>query len=92
MKNQVNQSQELSRSAVVISKDKLSDADLRCMVRKLNLLFGEIQRYKETHREQRIGYYNASIGSIVNAYREGDLNFEETIEAIKAASKREAGK
>ena len=51
-------------------------------VSQLNNLFTEIQSYKREHPEQRLGYYEQSIGSILNAYREGDLSFDEAIAAI----------
>lgn len=73
-----------SHSQIVVDKDILSDADLRGKVEQLNRLFKEIQAYKEAHREQRIGYYTLSLGSILNAYREGDISFDETINAIQA--------
>jgi len=43
---------------------------------ELNRLFKEIQSDKKAHPETKIGYY-LSVPSILNAYREGDLDFDE---------------
>jgi len=58
------------------------DNELLRKVSQLNNLFTEIQSYKREHPEQRLGYYEQSIGSILNAYREGDLSFDEAVAAI----------
>ena len=42
----------------------------------LNRIFKEIQADKAAHPETKVGYCY-SVGSILNAYREGDLSFEE---------------
>ena len=46
-------------------------------VNRLNALFGEIQAYKAANPEARLGYYTANLGSLLNAYREGDIGFDE---------------
>lgn len=43
---------------------------------QLNRLFKEIQSDKQAHPETKLGYYY-SVPSILNAYREGDLTFQE---------------
>lgn len=48
---------------------------------QLNSLFKEIQADKVAHPETKLGYY-LTVGSILNAYREGDLSFEECCELL----------
>lgn len=49
---------------------------------QLNALFKEIQSDKATHPESKLGHY-LTVGSILNAYREGDLTFEECHELLE---------
>lgn len=55
------------------------------MVSKLNKVFQEVQAYKRLHPETKTAFYTNSIGSLLNAYREGDVEFEECIALIEAA-------
>jgi hypothetical protein len=49
---------------------------------ELNTLFKQIQADKAAHPETKLGYYY-SVPSILNAYREGDLNFEDACALLK---------
>jgi hypothetical protein len=53
------------------------------LTEKLNLAFLELQAYKREHPELRLGY-NTSFGSLLNAYREGDIEFEECIKILES--------
>lgn len=55
------------------------------MVSKLNKVFQEVQAYKRAHPETKTTFYTNNIGSLLNAYREGDVEFEECIALIQAA-------
>lgn len=56
---------------------------------QLNTLFREIRAYKEAHPETACGYYSASYGSLLNAYREGDVGFDECIELLRKVPETE---
>lgn len=56
---------------------------LELKVRQLNEIFLDVQAYKAAHPEVRCGYYPQDYGSLLNAYREGDVSFEECIELLK---------
>lgn len=58
------------------------DLTLRLKVGQLNTIFKEVQEYKRRHPEKRNGYYPNVYGSLLNAYREGDLTFDECIELL----------
>lgn len=45
-------------------------------LKQLNTLFKEIQADKAAYPETKIGYYY-SVPSILNAYREGDLSYDD---------------
>jgi hypothetical protein len=51
-------------------------ARLHPKLNALNRIFKEIQADKAAHPETKVGYYY-SVPSILNAYREGDLSFDE---------------
>jgi hypothetical protein len=51
-------------------------------VDRLNELHQEIQKYKAEHPEEKLGYWQNTPGSILNAYREGDLSFDEAVEVL----------
>jgi hypothetical protein len=57
---------------------------------ELNRVFKQIQEYKNQHPESRSGYYIDSYGSLLNAYREGDIGFDECIKRLEAIAKRTA--
>lgn len=42
-----------------------------------------LREHKTAHPEEKLGFWN-SPGSILNAYREGDLSFNEAVEQLKA--------
>jgi hypothetical protein len=59
-------------------------SNIKAKTNQLNALFLEVQAYKREHPQERIGFYTSSYGSLLNAYREGDLSFDECIEHLKA--------
>jgi hypothetical protein len=48
---------------------------------RLNALLKEIQAYKAANPSERLGYY-LGYGSLLNAYREGDVGFDECVELL----------
>lgn len=46
----------------------------------------ELRRIKEQNPRLTNSYYPQSCGSLLNAYREGDLDFEECVELLKTAN------
>lgn len=59
--------------------------DIQAKTDQLNALFLEVRAYKCEHPETRAGFYTSNYGSLLNAYREGDLGFDECIEYLKVA-------
>jgi hypothetical protein len=57
---------------------------LQLKVNQLNDIFKDVQAYKQAHPEEKCGYYTQNYGSLLNAYREGDISFDECIELLKA--------
>jgi hypothetical protein len=57
-------------------------SEIQEKVSQLNRLFVEIQRYKAKHPEEKTGYCLNDYGSLLNAYREGDIGFDECIELL----------
>ncbi len=58
-------------------------SEIMAKVTQLNRLFREIQNYKAEHPETKAGYYADDYGSLLNAYREGDLSFDECIVLLR---------
>lgn len=56
---------------------------------ELNALFKQIQSDKAANPETKLGYYY-SVGSILNAYREGDLSFDECCEMLTLRERPDA--
>lgn len=50
-------------------------------IRQINSLIQEVREYKTAHPEERLGYYERNVGSLLNAYREGDLSFDDCVRA-----------
>jgi hypothetical protein len=46
----------------------------------------DLQAYKLAHDDARSGIYCGSIGSMLNAYREGDMTFTQVVDAIMASA------
>lgn len=57
-------------------------SDIQAKVNELNRLLVEIRAYKAAHPESRVGYYH-SIPSLLNAYREGDVGFDECVALLR---------
>ena len=51
-------------------------------IRQLNKLHSEIQKHKNQYPKHKT-IYSFSIGSILNAYHEGDITFDNAIKEIK---------
>ena len=58
------------------------DREILDKIARLNTLHKEIQKYKQEHPEEKVGHYPNSYGRILNAYREGDLTFDECVELL----------
>jgi hypothetical protein len=52
---------------------------------QLNALRAEIEKDKSEHPETKLGYYRNSVGSILNAYREADITFDEAVQLLRPA-------
>lgn len=53
----------------------------------------QIARLRDAKREDpelRVGFYAGNQGSILNAYREGDVSFDEAVALIEALAKSES--
>lgn len=50
------------------------------LVARLNKLHATIQTAKAAHPELKVGF-GQNFGSILNAYREGDISFAEAVKA-----------
>ena len=46
----------------------------------------DLQAYKLAHDDARSGIYCGSIGSMLNAYRDGDMTFTQVVDAVMAAA------
>jgi hypothetical protein len=57
--------------------DMLDAVEHICAVRQ------QIRDYKQEHPEARSGHYPTIPGSLLNAYNEGDLTFDEAVAAIE---------
>lgn len=62
---------------------------LALKVNQLNEIFKDVQAYKQAHPEAKLGYRPANYGSLLNAYREGDISFDECIELLRAVPREE---
>lgn len=66
-----------------MSKEELLLKDLvRDLVANINSLLRQVRGIKSEHRVLIFDYYFQSPGSILNAYREGDISFYDAVEAI----------
>ena len=59
-------------------------------VSELNTLLVEIRALKSVHPGCRLSFSPYLAGSILNAYREGDLNFDEAVRAIENLTQKQA--
>lgn len=57
-------------------------SDIEEKVAQFNKLHKEIQSRKASYPENKTGYYPKNYGSLLNAYREGDLSFNECLELL----------
>lgn len=55
-------------------------------VKQINALIQEVMAMKKETPELKNGYYPSSYGSILNAYREGDLSFTQAVKALRKVS------
>lgn len=53
------------------------------LVTAMNAAHKALRDHKTEHPEEKLGSWN-SPGSILNAYREGDLSFNEAVERLRA--------
>jgi hypothetical protein len=56
--------------------------NLHAKLAQLNRLLKEIQDYKAAHPESKCSYSPGVIGSLLNAYREGDIGFDDCVKAM----------
>src|SRR5438128_2249527 len=57
----------------------ISTEELTAKVEQIGALIKELREHKAEHPETITGYYLNSYGSLLNAYREGDISFEDCI-------------
>lgn len=67
-----------------------TEEELRHKVNLVNNVHREIIAIKEARPELRCGYYPNSYGSLLNAYREGDITYTECIHLLKKIEKGNA--
>lgn len=53
--------------------------EVTAKIDQIGRLIQEVREYKAAHPESLTGYYVNNIGSLLNAYREGDLGFDECV-------------
>jgi hypothetical protein len=58
------------------------NTELHEKVNRLNDLLREIRQYKDAHPESKDGYNPRSVGSLLNAYREADIDFEDCVQLL----------
>jgi hypothetical protein len=61
-------------------------SEIQAKVDQLNKLHAEIQSYKKEHPESRLGYW-LGYDSLLNAYREGDISFDDCVEAMNSKAR-----
>ena len=68
--------------------------NLSATIDQINTSILEVRAVKSTHPELKLGLYEGNVGSLLNAYREGDLSFDECTERLiprQAVAKALAG-
>lgn len=53
--------------------------EMSAKIDQIGRLIQEVREYKAAHPESLTGYYVNNYGSLLNAYREGDLGFDECV-------------
>jgi hypothetical protein len=53
-------------------------------IRQINALIQEVREYKSAHPEAAVGFYERNVGSLLNAYREGDIGFDDCVQRLEA--------
>lgn len=66
-----------------LSPDILQEA--RRMETVIATAIADLRHFKEQHPALKVGHYEGNPGSILNAYREGDLTFDEAVKALTPA-------
>jgi hypothetical protein len=51
-------------------------------------LISKVRQMKRENPVLRLGFYNSNYGSLLNAYREGDLSFEEAVSYMQQITDR----
>lgn len=60
-------------------------------VEQINSLLQEVRAYKEAHPEAVTGFYESSYGSLLNAYREGDISFNDCVDLLGKVEEKRKG-
>jgi len=61
---------------------KLDAEGLQDAIGEINASILQVRHYKNEHPELKVGFYEGNVGSLLNAYREGDLSFDECTERL----------
>jgi hypothetical protein len=56
--------------------------ELQGNIDTINRLILEVRAFKVAHPEHKTGFQPGSPGSLLNAYREGDIGFDECVELL----------
>lgn len=59
----------------------MDNCDVQSDIETINKLVKKVSEYKESHPDARLGYY-LTYPSLLNAYREGDIGFDECVSAL----------
>lgn len=60
----------------------MTPEELSAKIDQIHYLISEVRAFKVDHPEHRYGFY-LNPGSILNAYREGDLSFDACVDALE---------
>ena len=61
---------------------KLDAEGLQDAIDEISASILQVRNYKNEHPELKVGFYEGSVGGLLNAYREGDLSFDECTERL----------
>lgn len=58
-------------------------------IEQINSLIAEVRAYKDANPDSRCGYY-LGYGSLLNAYREGDISFDDAVDLMEKVGGRKS--
>lgn len=73
---------EITQIRVLVKNIEVTADNMDSLIGCLNLLHTKIREAKEKDTSLANGYYPSISGSVLNAYREGDISFEDAVTNI----------